>query len=120
MILGFGSTETNFEKEIGQEIEEYVKFKFAGDVLECYTDEFKEEMRGWVKGLSTKSKEQAAIYDKAESFPNRYSYFHAYVVGDCNYLCFIVSFSHINRRYPLSPDGWALLQTQQTFTVSLN
>lgn len=119
-MIGFGSAEVGVENSLEKEIQAHVKFKYAGAALDYYTEDFTKEMDGWIREMAVASRERAESYKNAETFPDRYSSYYACVVGDANYLCFIIKFSHTNRRHALSPDGWALLETERTFTVPAN
>jgi hypothetical protein len=113
MIIGFGSTEQKVEENLEREFLEYAtqSYRACGDAY--FTDEFRSEVAVWAEAQSRKSRETADSYKDAEKFPDRYSYYWLRVVGDASSIVFIVKFSHINRRHALSPDGWAMMQSEK-------
>ncbi len=88
IAIGFGSTEEQAEQSI------------KNDLAEIGLEATKEK---WNK--------QADINDKLpkEEAPERYTRFWYYDNT--------IKYHHINRRHALSPDGWALLQTEEPFGV---
>ncbi|MCK9369524.1 hypothetical protein M0R04_06425 [Candidatus Dojkabacteria bacterium] len=125
IVLGFGLTETDFEKQEFGFVEQFVKEKIENyreeDGIDfCFTDDFAKE-------LSEKLKERKDQYDKlldeyktATKFPDRYSTYYFDVLHNSSNLCVVFKFSHINRRHAMSPDGWAaLLETKQVCYIDL-
>ena len=97
VILGFGTSEIDTARKI---------------LKECYEAIEKDRGRPASKAVS----EVQAVYKKqdveygekeASEVPERYSYFWAHESGEY----FRFDFHHINRRHPLSSDGWALLKS---------
>jgi len=41
------------------------------------------------------------------------------ILSDAVNLCIVFKFSHTNRKHPLSPDGWALLQTKKAYHTDI-
>jgi len=117
MIIGFGSSE--------KEVEENIEKMFLAKVAELYstttegyfTDELIASVKKWADSLAVESGKIADGYKEATEYPSRYSRFWAYVLGDCNHICLIVSFHHINRRHNFSPDGWAMLQSKCIYEI---
>lgn len=97
LILGFGSTEIDTARKI---------------LKECYAaieKDRKKPAKDAVGAVKSAHKKQCEEYDKQNrsDAPERYSYFWAHESGEY----FRFNFHHINRRHPMSPDGWALLKS---------
>ena len=121
MILGFGSTEKDFERQEFDFVDEFIK---EGVKVTGFSDFFFSE--NFYKDLCKELKARKEYYDnlrnkykEATEYPNRYSTYRFVIVYDISDLCVIFKFSHINRRHALSPDGWALLQTKDIFHADL-
>jgi len=117
MIIGFGSTETNLQNKLQDEITKYVCDLYVKEKPDYISDAFVEKVTKWVNKKAEESRESAAGYKTAEKFPDRYSSFYATVLKDASHIVFILKFSHINRRHAFSPDGWAMLQSEQFFYI---
>ena len=117
IILGFGDTEKRFEEKLEGIIRDYVAEQYsAGDY--CYfTDSFRDDMITWMNSLSHGSRSLGDEYKHAENYPDRYTYYFASIVSDASHLVFIITFHHINRRHAMSPDGWAMMQSERIFYV---
>ena len=97
MILGFGKVEADTARKI---------------LKECYDAINKDRdkpAKDIVAAVQEVHKKQGEEYGKkpASEVPERYSYFWASASGDF----FRFKFHHINRRHPMSRDGWALFET---------
>ena len=121
MILGFGSTEKDFEKQEFDFVDEFIKevVKVTG-----FSDFYFSE--NFYKDLCKELKVRKEYYDKLDKeyhdatvYPNRYSTYSFDILYDISDLCVIFKFHHINRRHAFSPDGWALLQTKNIFHADL-
>lgn len=119
MIIGFGSTEKEYEKKLEEKFISYVKSLYNPSDDNIFTDEFINEIQKWSNLESISSREEADRYKNSSDYPDRYSSYYCYVLGDCNYIVFIIDFSHINRRHAFSPDGWAMLQNKRAFAISV-
>ena len=104
MILGFGST----EKETANRI-----------IAECATALRTDGLRG-IATVQEKYRVEEEKFEgmTRETAPERYSYFWA----SCHEVYhgrYFVEFTihHVNRRHPLSPDGWVLLVTKWILSV---
>jgi len=114
MIIGFGSTETQFEENEKKYIRDWV-----ANTLQSQDEKFFDE--GFVAGLkellharSAEYKANNDVHDNNETDPPaRYSKVDYVVMGDSCDLFVGMRFGHTNRRHALSPDGWAYLQTKQ-------
>ena len=89
MILGFGKVEQITAQRI---------------IHECLEGDYKEIQKAY--------KDAADAYKNSHNHPERYTYFWAYKLEDCNYETYIFTMHHINRSHALSNDGWALLITK--------
>lgn len=118
MIIGFGSTEKEVEARLQREIISLVESECRKAKMDYFTDDFIGHIKQCVDTLAKESRAKSDSYKDAKTFPDRYSGFWVYTLGDCNHIAFIVTFHHINRRHGLSPDGWALLESEVVFQVS--
>jgi hypothetical protein len=118
VILGFGSTETEFEAAEEAAFIERVTQTYAKQTSGYFTDEFVKAVETWVEDRAKELRAVAKSYEKAETFPDRYSYYYPYIAQSASDIVLIANFQHINRRHALSPDGWALMQNKRLFHVS--
>ncbi len=118
LILGFGSTETAFEAAEENAFNRAVleMFRESGEA-HFFTPEVIEKVGKWLDKRAREYRAKDVEYKTATDFPERYSYYYPHVLGDASHIVAVVSFSHINRRHPMSPDGWALLSTKRCFCV---
>jgi hypothetical protein len=116
-VLGFGSTESQFQTNLEAEIRNRIVERFQFIDSYYFDDSFISEIANWCKSLSEKSKLVADSYEKSPDFPERYSSFYSHTIGDCNYIVVILDIAHINRHHPFSPDGWAMLTVEKTVCV---
>jgi len=93
IVLGFGCIEERTRETIKRELMESAS---NGKTWEDVAAEYMARAEEY----KTLSKEMA---------PERYTYF--FLIGDK------IVWHHINRRYPLSPDGWALLRIEEPLLV---
>lgn len=115
IVLGFGSTETAFEKQEMEAFVDYVHERYAD--IPYMTDAFVNEIRSWLDARAKTYRETAGGYKEAEAPPSRYSYFWPHIASSASCIVAIFKFSHINRRHAMSPDGWAMLQSERTARV---
>lgn len=113
MILGFGSTEAEFETREIQAFVDRVKERFVALDLPYFTDEFVKEIEAWTETRGEEYRGTAEGHREAETFPDRYSSFYPYIASSASLIAAVFKFSHYNRRHALSPDGWALMSTVQ-------
>jgi hypothetical protein len=117
MMIGFGSTEEAFEAAEEKAFEEFVADCAREHCPDYFTKEFHEIVSAWLADRAQAFKTVAEAHDKAENAPSRYSYYYPYLMDDANYALAVVKFMHVNRRHALSPDGWALMQSERIFKV---
>lgn len=117
MIIGFGSKEEAFERAEEAAFRQYVEDNFPYDDADYFTEEFGDEVRAWIRKRADDYQGKAAAYKDSATFPERYSAYWAHLVHDGSYMVAVVSFMHYNRRHALSPDGWAVMQTEKCFHV---
>jgi hypothetical protein len=124
IILGFGSTETEFEEQERQFVEDYLEKnkKKVDEQYEWYTFTY-ECIDGLNKALKERSEEYKrldASYKEATEYPDRYSSYYFTVLHDCNYIAVRFNFCHVNRRHALSKDGWGAMWTEPVFLFKAN
>lgn len=117
VTLGFGSTESSFEQAEASAIKAHVQQRYVELGLTFVTDEFATEIEAWAKSRGAELKAQSQAFDKAEKFPDRYSYYFARVAQSASDIVVILEIMHTNRRHALSPDGWAALKTTRLVHV---
>lgn len=118
IALGFGSTEEAFETAEFEAFQHFVHERYKELNLGYFTSEFIAVVEQWVEDRTKGLRAEAKKNDKAEVFPDRYSYYFGTVVSGASDLVLIAKFQHINRRHALSPDGWALMQSKRLFDFS--
>lgn len=118
MIIGFGSTETALESQIEKELSDLVERQYQDESSDYFNDDFVALIKALADDMASESHRESDKYREAEKFPDRYSSFWIYTLGDRNHIAFIVTFHHINRRHAFSPDGWAMMRTERTFSVA--
>lgn len=117
-MIGFGSTEQKYEEQIESLLRDRAEeMHTESSTHSGFSDELLANFKKYVDGLAVDSRKTADAYKNAERHPDRYSSFHAYVLGDCNYIAAILSFMRINRRHAFSPDGWAGMQSGRTVVI---
>ncbi len=117
IVLGFGETEKRYESELEDKIRAYIDEHYYEQPESYFTESFKSDIKTWVDALSKESRELSDVYKTSEDHPERYSYFFPTTIGDSSHLVFIISVHHINRRHPLSPDGWGMMKSELLFYV---
>lgn len=117
MMIGFGSTEIKYEQEIEGALFNYAEELYSVCEQSYFDDELIENFKKHVDSLAVNSRNKADAYKMDAEHPDRYSSFYAYVLGDCNYLMVNLSFSHINRRHAMSPDGWAMMSNKRCVAI---
>lgn len=117
MIIGFGKTETDIENSFEKAFIDEAKRLYMGQENNAFSDDMIAAIKTWADRASKESQEMADSFKDAAEYPDRYTRFWCYVLGDCNHICLIVSFHHINRRHAFSPDGWAMLQSKRIFEI---
>lgn len=113
IILGFGSTEKEFEKQELDFVREFVAEKAKGDDDFHFSDYSVDELG---TAIDARAEEYARLdksYKDAADFPGRYSMFRFTVLHDLFNVCVIFDFWHTNRKHPMSKDGWALLRSKE-------
>lgn len=118
IILGFGSTEKAFEQQEAEAIRAFAINKAKEMSADYVTSELAECVRQWCKARGENYREKANEYDEATNFPDRYSYFHSWMLNDASNIVIILTFMHTARRHALSPDGWALLQVKHLVHIN--
>ena len=123
IVLGFGSTETDFEEQERQFVEDYLEENKIKNT-ECDWHNFSDEcIEGLEKALKERDEEYKRLdkeYKTAEKYPNRYSFYYYTILHDANYVSVIFKFCHTNRQHALSPDGWAAMWTERCWHFSAN
>jgi len=121
IILGFGSTEEDFEKQEMKFVDEFLKGNFkgkgSGDI--SFDDKIVNELEKQLKKREKYFHEKDEEYKTAKEYPDRYSTYYFDIVWNVCTLCVAFQFSHTNRRHALSPDGWALLQTRNVYYADI-
>ncbi len=116
-VIGFGSTEEKFERDEEQAIREFVDDLYHKERPDYFNDGFVKVVREWLNDRAQVLHAQAGKYKTAEQFPDRYSRYWPTVIADASHIVFLLSMHHINRRHAMSPDGWALMQTEPMFVI---
>jgi hypothetical protein len=108
MILGFGVAEDVEARAIIHKC-----LQAATDCPECIKDAIVD-----VAAEYTATAHRYRAMDRSEA-PERYTYFFAFHLPIYTGR-YIVEFTmhHINRRHPMSPDGWALMVTKWMLNVN--
>ena len=121
IVLGFGSTEKDFERQEFAFVDEFIKekVKIVSFSEFCFSKNFYKDLCKALKARKEHYDKLDKEYHDSTEYPNRYSTYYFYVVYDVSDLCVIFKFHHINRRHALSPDGWALLQTKDIFHADI-
>ena len=117
IALGFGSTEKKYESDLEDKIKAYIDEWYYEETDNYFTESFVKKVREWVDGLAKESRDIGDKYKKAETYPERYSYFWATTIADASHIVFILKLHHINRRHALSPDGWGCMTSEMLFYV---
>ncbi|HBY57573.1 MAG: hypothetical protein XE08_0832 [Parcubacteria bacterium 32_520] len=111
IILGFGKTEKDFEKQ---------EMDFVNDYLEehrpqigYFNDEYIGKLKKEIEKREKYYKELDEKYQNDKNYPERYSYFNFTILNDIRNIVIIFDFWHTNRNHPFSPDGWALLRQKR-------
>ena len=110
-IVGFGVAEDRAENEEFDRIKEFAEAEYIRLGCEYVTDELAKSVERFVRERDAELKAIADGYTTAETYLTRYSYFWPTVLHDASHIVCILRFSHINRRHPFSPDGWAMIST---------
>lgn len=119
-VLGFGDTEKRHEANLEEAIRLHVVEQYALRDDQYFTDAFAKEVEAWVKDMAAKGQAAADEYKEAEKFPDRYSRFWVSVLHDTSHIVCILSIHHINRRHAMSPDGWAMMQTERLIHMDVH
>lgn len=113
IILGFGSTEQEFEQQEKNFVYDFLKEKSAKvnrwDFI--FSDEVVAELKNELEKRYNHYMSLNEKYDTGEK-PERYSYFYYDILWNVCKLVVVFDFSHINTRHPLSPDGMAMMQNK--------
>lgn len=116
-IIGFGSTEKSLEDKIEQQITDWVFEQYSNSDAVYFSGDFANKVAKYIDKMACESRKLAEQYKSDSDYPSRYSSFYHTVLHDASYMAIIIRFSHINRRHAMSPDGWALMQTQRVFVI---
>lgn len=121
IILGFGSTEKEFEKQERKFVEDFInEHKKIEDGWCVFPDEMIEVLRKTLKERRNEYHKLRDSYKEAKEYPDRYSSYYETVLGDLHNIVVVFEFSHINRKHTLSPDGWGLLCSEQVYLFKAN
>lgn len=112
MIIGFGSTEKEFEDSVEKAIREYALGVFKGDE-QFVSDATAKYVHQWVEHRAKQLRMEADEFKIASEYPDRYSYYFSYVLHDASRIVLVLKFTHINRRHAMSPDGWGAMWTER-------
>ena len=112
-VIGFGKTETDFERQEIEAFEEYARSRFVGRGEGYITSQYVEDVNVWMDERAKACRDQASKHDKAADPPSRYSYYYPHIASSASAIVAIFKFSHINRRHAMSPDGWALMLNER-------
>lgn len=123
IILGFGKTEEDFEsQEIGF-VQEFIKNKrdtHGGKYSFYVTDDIVIELSKAIGDRKKHYDELNKEYKDSSQYPERYSTFYFTVLDDAGNVVVIFTFHHINRRHPMSPDGWGLMISKRICHININ
>jgi hypothetical protein len=117
-MIGFGQIEIEGEENLKSEIETLVAEQYKNAGIDYFTDEFLNSIKAILSQWAEDSRRQGDVYKDSPEFPDRYFYYWAYIVGDCNHLFFKINIHHINRRHALSGDGWGMMQNSFILCIS--
>jgi len=110
--LGFGTTESAFEAAEIATFKELCASEYRRLNCSYVTDDLAESCSRNLLKRGLKYRNESDANKTSETHPERYSYFWETVLSDASHIVAIFRFSHINRRHALSPDGWAMLNTE--------
>jgi RNase adaptor protein for sRNA GlmZ degradation len=82
-------------------------------------DSIVRELETQLRIRSEQLKRVAEIYKTATKHPDRYSTLWFSVLHDASNVVVIFRFQHINRRHPMSPDGWASMTSKYVHHFSM-
>lgn len=111
-MLGFGSTEKRFIQKEVDFVDDYIAENFDD---EWFEEDFVDDLTDVLEKRAKEYREKSDEYKEAEEYPQRYSYYYVNILHDVSDLCVIFRFSHINRNHALSPDGWAMMNSDKVF-----
>lgn len=118
IILGFGKTETDFEQQEFDFVEQFLveKSKVFTDKYDFYfTEELVKDLENKLKEREKHYRDLDVTYKTATDYPNRYSTYYFEILYSVASLVVVFKFSHINRRHALSKDGWAMCGTKKLY-----
>ena len=113
LTIGFGSTEQDFEEAEIEAFKEHCRTEYLRRGVSYISDEMAGAVEEWVRERATKLLERYDGYRNSDDYPSRYSIYYISVLTDASHVVAIYRFSHINRRHALSPDGWAIMNTER-------
>ncbi len=110
MVFGFGSTEQAVMHDERVDTEAWVfersqEAEFPGYFL----DELVAELTAYLEQRAANSRDVSDGYKDASDYPDRYSSHHVSVLHDASHIIVIRDFIHINRKHPMSADGWGMM-----------
>ncbi len=121
ITIGFGSIERQFEEDEEAAIRAHCKDVFGKQLDPHYlTEDSVDNVRDFVAKRSKALRREADENKTAADYPDRYSYYWPVVLSDASRVVVILRCSHINRRHAMSPDGWAMMQTERLIHVPFN
>jgi len=117
MILGFGSTEEHREVEECNFADDFIQQNKGDDSY--FTAQLATSLQSALAERSTQTRELAEKYAMGDH-PERYSTFSSFVLHDASHIVVIFRFMHYNRNHPLSPDGWAAINTSRLHLIDFS
>lgn len=111
IILGFGKTEKDFEKQEMDFVRNYLKENRPEKGY--FDDEYIKKLKKEIEKREKYYKELDNKYDNDKNYPERYSFFNFTILNDTRDIVIIFNFCHTNRDHPFSIDGWALLRQKR-------
>ena len=116
-MIGFGSAEKTFEEDEGKAFRDYVWERYKADRPEYLDGAFSEDVYAWLRARAEGYLKEAEAFTDAENPPDRYAHTYPWVLSDGIYIVAVITFLHVNRRHPMSPDGWAATRNERSFFV---
>lgn len=115
IALGFGSVERDFTDAESDAIKNQ-----ARELLDADPDGLVATLSDWLDGRAQALRDDADFWASADDHPDRYSYYWPRIVLGASDVVVILRIHHINRRSPMSPDGWALLSEHALVHIPLH
>ena len=118
IIMGFGSTEETYRSETKNKIEKIIKdIRSEAKDRDIFTDEQLSNIEKELKELAEQSRITAKNFSKNDykDAPQRYSSFYVRMASTTCDIFIGVSYSHINTKHPMSPDGIAMMSVKEAY-----